>query len=420
LMKKSMMLAVAAVILLSLAVGQLLSTSGKPMDDNQVKPAVADAEKVEKQEKPAADDEGLKEDDPKDETTSSNGETEITETGTSETSDTRTGEIKAEKALPARVAVKGIYATGFTAGSKNIERLIDLIDKTELNALVVDIKDATGYLTTPLETDPELSVSAVTYKIKDLPALVTDLKERGIYTIARVVVFKDPLVADRYPELAVQRKSGGIWRDYKGKAWTNPYKKEVWDYNVDIALAAIRAGFEEIQFDYVRFPSDGPLKEAVYPGKDNKNRADTIEAFLAYAGEKIHKAGAFVSADVFGLTCSAEDDLGIGQKIELIAGSADYVSPMVYPSHYAPGSYGIKNPNASPYKTVYKSLTDAVYKTRDTDNIIRPWLQDFSYGYSYGAKEVRAQIKATYDAGLEEWILWNASNRYTGRALNKE
>ncbi|MBO8169816.1 MAG: putative glycoside hydrolase [Thermoanaerobacteraceae bacterium] len=315
------------------------------------------------------------------------------------------------------VAVKGIYATGHTAGSRRIDQLIELIDRTELNALVVDIKDATGYLTTPLELETDLDIDPGSEKIKDLPGLLQKLKEHDIYAIARIVVFKDPLLAKHYPELAVQRRSGGTWYDYKGKAWTNPYKKEVWDYNVAIALAAAKAGFQEIQFDYVRFPSDGPLKEAVYPGKTDKAKAQVIADFLAYARQKLEGTGVFLSADVFGLTCSAKDDLGIGQKLELIAQNTDYVSPMVYPSHYAAGSYGLKNPNASPYRTVYESLTDAVYKTRDINSVIRPWLQDFSYGYPYGPEEVRAQIRATYDAGLKEWILWNPSNRYTEAAL---
>ncbi len=413
-MKKNLILIAAVIILLGLTAGQLFYTGGRPAGEDAVT-TVGKArygmdispKTGSEQEKGTADMETGKEIQPVNR-----------DTAESETIPEKQQEE--ENILPERVAVKGIYATGYTAGSQNIERLIDLIDKTELNALVLDIKDASGYLTTPLQLDTELSVNAFAYKIKDLNGLVARLKEKDIYAIARIVVFKDPVAAGKYPELAVQKKSGGIWRDYQGKAWTNPFKKEVWDYNLAVALAAARAGFQEIQFDYVRFPADGPLKEVVYPGGKGKNKAETIAEFLAYARERLRREGVYVSADVFGLTCSAQDDLGIGQKIELIAAGTDYVSPMVYPSHYAPGSYGIKNPNASPYRTVYRSLTDAVYKTRGTGSIIRPWLQDFSYGYPYGAKEVRAQIKATYDAGLKEWILWNPSNHYTGSALLRD
>lgn len=413
-MKKALIIIILVVLVLYLAAIGIMSTQGSAGDQTDADPAGGTGVQQEQPQDPA-DDINKQPQDPADDINKQPQENQDAEKSKEPEQPQETKITK-----PEPVEVKGIYATGITVGSSRLDELIELIDQTELNSLVVDIKDATGYLTTNLQLESELEVDSSGKKIKDLSVVLQKLKEHDIYTIARIVVFKDSLLVEQYPELAVKRVSGGVWYDYKGKAWTDPYNRKVWDYNTAVAEAAAEAGFDEIQFDYVRFPSDGPLKEAVYPGKDDKGKAETIAEFLAYAKNRLEKHGVFLSADVFGLTTSAKDDLGIGQKIELIAANTDYVSPMVYPSHYALGSYGIKNPNAAPYRTVHKSLTDAVYRLQETDNIIRPWLQDFSYGYPYGTDEVKAQVQATYDAGLKEWILWNPSNRYTEAALIKE
>lgn len=326
------------------------------------------------------------------------------------------------KQTPTRVTVKGIYATSYSAANPDkLGQLLGLIDRTELNALVVNVKDDWGNIT--YETDQPIAkgAGAVNPDLADLKAFTGLLKSKNIYSIARVVTFKDAYVPTYRPDLAVARVGGGVWKDYNGVSWLNPYNKAAWDYIVDIARGAALGGFDEIQFDYVRFPTDGNLDTIDYPGKDDRAKARVIADFLAYARKELHPYGVWVSADAFGLITSANDDLGIGQHLEEVSLGVDYLSPMTYPSHYIPGNLGLSNPIAMPYQTVYRSLLDA--KTRwekagETGKVMmRPWLQDFSWGYPYTAKEVRDQIQATYDAGFDQWLLWNAANDYTEAAL---
>lgn len=317
--------------------------------------------------------------------------------------------------------VRGIYATGWVAGSpKRLEELLALIRETELNTLVVDIKDNTGRLTYDSRLPEVVAAKAGSRRVHDLEGLLGRLAEEGVYPIARIVVFEDPVLAPAQPERAVRTKDGGVWRTRKGQAWLDPYNRANWDYVLAIAEEVAGKGFPEIQFDYVRFPSDGNAKNMVFPAADGTSPADTIAAFLAYATERLHGRGVEVSADVFGLTSTAQDDMGIGQVIEKVAAEVDYISPMVYPSHYGPGNYGLADPDAHPYETVYKSLSDAVYRTEGLRAQVRPWLQDFSLGHKYGPREVRAQIQAAYDAGLTDWLLWNPASRFTPGALEKE
>lgn len=321
------------------------------------------------------------------------------------------------------VEVKAIYLTGFSAGNKKrFEQLLNLVKSTELNAMVIDIKDENG-LTYNSKVPLAEETGSNTNRIPDLENIVNILNENNIYPIARIVVFKDRILPANMHELAVKHKDGGIWKDRKGIPWADPYNKKVWEYNIDLAEEAARLGFKEIQFDYVRFPSDGNLNDIVYDNYNGLSRSETICEFLNYARERLAPHGIYVSADIFGLVNSAQDDMGIGQVLEDIAESADFICPMVYPSHYAPGSYGIQNPDAAPYQTVYASLNHAVRRLGKLESkkaVIRPWLQDFTLGHRYGAEEVRAQIKAVYDAGLKEWILWNPSNYYNIGALKKE
>jgi hypothetical protein len=230
------------------------------------------------------------------------------------------------------------------------------------------------------------------------------------------------VTARKRPDLAVQRTDGSPWRDRSGHYWLDPYNKKNWDYNVDVAIDAAKRGFGEIQWDYVRFPSEGARAGRIYPAKekdDLRSEARVIAEFLQYSREKLKPYNVKVSADVFGLTVSAkpESDMGIGQKIDLMLPHLDVVCPMIYPSHYARGEYGIAHPNASPYRTVSLALRDTVERVKGTDTKIRPWLQDFSLGVRYGVPEVRAQIKAGRDRGVTEYLLWNAANRYTVSAL---
>ncbi|KKM09197.1 hypothetical protein SY88_20105 [Clostridiales bacterium PH28_bin88] len=316
------------------------------------------------------------------------------------------------------VKVKGIYVAGAIAGlESSMDELIELVEKTELNAMVIDIKDDKGEIVYEMKTPTVIAVGSSRNKVSDMAGLIKKLKEKGIYPIARIVVFKDPVLAEADRDLAVRTIKGSIWGDRKGQAWVDPYNPKVWDYILEIAIAAADLGFREIQFDYVRFPSDGSTKKIKYPAYDGRSRSDVIVDFLRFAKERLKPYGVFVSADLFGLTTSVTDDMGIGQEIERIAPIVDIISPMVYPSHYGPGNYGLADPDAKPYETVYKSISDAVARVGNTGVIIRPWLQDFTLRNSYGASEVKAQIQATYDNGLEEWILWNPRNNYTRSAL---
>lgn len=318
--------------------------------------------------------------------------------------------------------VKGIYVSASTAGdSARFREILGLLDRTELNAVVVDVKTDWGNVSFSTDDPLVTEVGAVRSYIKDITGFLETLRVHRVYRIARIVTFKDALATEAHPEWAVADVGGGVWKDTNGVSWLDPYNRQAWDYLVAVARTAARAGFDEIQFDYVRFPTDGDVSRAVYPAKDGRAHQQVIGDFLAYARSELRKEGVKTSADVFGLVTSFTDDMGIGQHLEDVAAGADYVSPMLYPSHYTPGNLGIANPNASPYQTVLRSLQDARRRIDRAglagQTMMRPWLQDFSIGYHYGPDEVRSEIQATYDAGYAEWLLWNAANSYTEAAL---
>ncbi|HOE56701.1 MAG TPA: putative glycoside hydrolase [Bacillota bacterium] len=332
-----------------------------------------------------------------------------------------------------RIKVKGIYMTGNTTGNAaRFNKLIDMVNTTEINAVVIDVKDDEGMMTYASDLpDVEFTGANGRVRIKDIDAVMKILRENDIYAIARIVTFKDRRAGDKYAHLSIKNKSGGIWRDRNGMSWLNPYNKDSWDYIVDIAEEAAMKGFNEIQFDYVRFPTDGNIKIIDYGSSaEGKSKPEAIAEFLSYGRERLSKKGIVVSADVFGLVTTSADDMHIGQHLESIAGSVDVICPMVYPSHYGPGSYGVAEPDFEPYKIVNRSMTVAqgrINAMKDTGSkaILRPWLQDFTASYlkrykRYGPAEVRAQIDATYNSGAEEWLLWNAGNVYTSGALEKE
>lgn len=309
--------------------------------------------------------------------------------------------------------VRGVYVTGWVAGTPSLfKRLLRFIDATPVNSLVIDIKDDTGKLSYRSAVPMVNTLDAWENKIPDVQKMLKTLQQKKVYPIARLVVFKDPYLAEKRPEFALKQPNGEVWRDYKGMAWVDPHAREVWEYNIQIAKEAVKMGFSEIQFDYVRFASDGDLRSCVYPYADGSSKEDVIRDFLLYAREELEPLGAVVSADVFGLACSAPDDLFIGQKLEKIAEAVPVICPMVYPSHYARGSYGLANPDLQPYATVLRSLQDASQRLKDYPVKLRPWLQDFSLGNAYGPAEIQAQIQAVYDAGVREWLFWNPSCRY--------
>jgi hypothetical protein len=330
-------------------------------------------------------------------------------------------EAEAEEPVIERqpVTARGIYLSGYVAGDKQRrESLFQLVEDTELNTVVIDYKDSTGKTSYPSQVPLALESGAGERKIGDLPELLAELRERGIYTIARIVVFQDPVFAAARTDQAVKnRRTGGLWQDRNRLAWADPHSKAAWDYNIALAQEAAQLGFREVQWDYVRFPSDGALKDIEYTLADGRSKTEVITAFLSYAREELEGYPIYLSADIFGLITSVDNDQGIGQLFEEVAGAVDYISPMVYPSHYALGTYGLTDPNKAPYETVYRAIKDGQERLREGSGKLRPWLQDFSLGHSYGAEEVRVQIRALEELGIEEWLLWNPSNRYTRAAL---
>jgi hypothetical protein len=320
--------------------------------------------------------------------------------------------------------VKGLYVSAWAAGSSmRSQGLIDIAARTEINTFVIDLKDASGYVSYPTGVMTAREVGAdQEIRIRDLPGLLERFRVAGIYPIARIVIVKDPLLIRSKPEWAVQDTAGGVWVDSKGLLWANLHDQRVWDYHIELAKEAAAVGFPEIQWDYVRF-ADAPqedLDRAVYPGAEGRRRRDAVEAFLEYARAELEESGVAMTMDVFGATTSAQSDVGIGQYWERFIGSVEVALPMVYPSHYWVGSFGIQDPNGHPYEVVRAALVSGLQRSEAVEGagVMRPWLQDFTLGSPrYEAPEVRAQIQATYDAGIDEWLLWNASSRYTEAAL---
>ncbi|HEX6589952.1 MAG TPA: putative glycoside hydrolase [Longimicrobiales bacterium] len=327
--------------------------------------------------------------------------------------------------VPEPEHVRALYINAYTAGSNaRMNTLIGIADRTEINAFVIDIKEADGQVTyrSTIPIVRRVGANQVT-PIGNVRALLTRLREHGIYPIARIVVFKDPTLAQARPDWAIQTADQRLWRDQNGVAWVDSYNRNVWEYNLALAREAIALGFAEVQWDYVRFP-DVPasyMRSAVYPARAGRTRPQAIREFMAWSHQRLDEEfGVPVTADVFGVTTSSSGDVGIGQHWESMSPVIDVLLPMVYPSHYPRGSFGLAHPNAEPYHTVLIAMRHGVRRSRALEDAadIRPWLQDFTLGRPpYGAAHVRAQIQAVYDAGLTEWVLWNASSRYTAAAL---
>lgn len=345
------------------------------------------------------------------------------------------------------VKVKAVYFSGSFAGSdKRLDHIIDVINTTELNALVVDIKE--GGLMKYKSDLPEVVDNKLYEKFYDVDKVIKKLHENNIYVIGRIVCFRDDGLASKRPDLAIKRPDGSFWLENKKNSkskWTNPFNQDVWRYNIDIAKEAVNKGFDEIQFDYVRFPTAGS-KEVDY-GVNPGVKADAICGFLDLAEKEINEGmGIQVSADIFGIaSISPPDGNSIGQVIERIGKNLDYLSPMVYPSHYANAGHGLfgngtgqdingvkfTSPDLQPYEVVYNTLLVTKRKISAIPGYkakLRPYLQDFSfaseknktYFQDYNAEQIRQQIKAVYDAGYEEWILWDGHNTYTEDAFLAE
>lgn len=330
------------------------------------------------------------------------------------------------------VKVKGIYLPAAVAASDSMDEIIAEIDRTELNAVVIDIKDDNGRITYQMDTPVVQEAGAVSVVIEDLPALLATLRAHGIYTIARCVAFRDPYIAEVKPEWSLHKADGSVFRDRQGLAWVNPYKQEMWDYLIEIGEACGDAGFDEVQFDYIRFCTERGMDEVVYDEADTQGRdkIGIITEFTAYAKEQLSRKNVFVSADVFGtIIDSYVDANAVGQDYAQMASNVDYICPMIYPSHYADGNFGIEHPDAEPYGTIQGALglsRNVLEEERESEEahqaIVRPWLQAFTATYldnytTYEDEQIRAQIQAVYDSGYDEWILWNAAGRYSWSAF---
>lgn len=320
--------------------------------------------------------------------------------------------------------VKGIYVTAYSAGGSRLDTLIDLLDNTELNSMVIDIKDDAGYITYKTDNTKLQELGKPQPFIRDLDGLMSRLEEHKIYPIARVVVFKDTILAKKNPELSFRNSDGTVWSNGKGDSFVNPYSKEVWDYNIEVAKEAAKHGFKEIQFDYVRFPEGFEKRaDSLKYTKSELSRIDAVAAFVKYAKEQLEPLGIRVSVDIFGYAASVPAAEGIGQDFVKISDQVDIICPMIYPSHYTTGWFNAKDPDKAPYQTIKGAIEDTHKKLEpleDKKPIIRPWIQDFTASWlgqghytKYGKHEVEEQIRALKDMNVDEYLLWNASNRYT-------
>lgn len=346
--------------------------------------------------------------------------------------------------------LKAIYMTACVAGTPSFrEDVVQVIRDTEINSIVIDIKDYSGTISFPPKSEEwKYAWEAAECGNREMKGFVKQLHDEGIYVIGRITVFQDPLYSKMRPDLAVQKESDkSIWTDNKGLSFIEAGAKEYWDHVIVLSNEAYDIGFDEINFDYVRFPSDGQMKDIYFPfsqqviDADPENgKATVVRNFFKYLDENIrpdHKEENRLktSADLFGMVTTNYDDLNIGQILEYGLPYFDYIAPMVYPSHYPNGFHGYGNPNDYPYEIVNYSMKIAASRAETLSNAsttpqdirekvhklqLRPWLQDFDYGGNYGPEEVRTQIQATYDAGLTSWMLWAPSNRYTKSALLSE
>lgn len=348
-------------------------------------------------------------------------------------------------------AVRGIYVTAHSAGGQRIDKLIDYVNATELNSMVIDVKDDWGYIT--FKTSEESLEKFSRNYISDLEGLLERLSENDIYPIARVVVFKDTALAKEHPELSFLEENEEVWTNRRGEAFVNPFIKDIWDYNIAVAEKAVEAGFQEIQFDYVRFPegfenrdeilsySRGEYTEEkllprlkrewdnipVYRRPEEPQysqkiaRVTAVTDFVEYAYERLSPLGVDVSVDIFGYTATT-DAPGIGQDFLEISKNVDIISAMIYPSHWGPGYFNIPHPDLEPYRVVqeYVKSEKERFSKLDDPPTSRPWIQDFTASWLgrgsyrvYGKEEVEAQIRALNEAGIDEYLIWNSQNRYT-------
>ena len=324
--------------------------------------------------------------------------------------------------------LKSLYMTACVASTPSWrESLKTLIEATELNAIVIDVKDYTGVVSFPNDF-PKLNTNSGCI-VSDIREFVQILHEADIYVIGRISVFQDPSYAKLFPALAVKKKSdGGVWKDYKGLSFIDVGAQPYWDYIVELSEQSYALGFDELNYDYVRYPSDGNMQDTSYTWTvGTTTKPEMLRSFFEYLHDNLKHTGVKLSVDLFGMTTTVESDMNIGQILENALPYFDYVSPMVYPSHYPPKWNGFANPAEHPYEVIKIAMGSGVKREQawnvsnglatSTPSKLRPWLQDFNLGATYGPDKVQAQIKATHDVGLTSWMLWNAGNKYTKEAL---
>jgi hypothetical protein len=328
--------------------------------------------------------------------------------------------------VPTPAVVHGLYVNRWAAIGAKVWQLIGLARQTGINAFVIDVKDDRGFVLYHSRVALAHEIGADTVRPlgrERMRALLDTLRSHHIYPIARIVVAKDPLLASRRPAWAIRSRNDPTvaWHDRQGRPWVDANQRGVWEYAVDLAREAVDYGFSEVQFDYVRFPDDKNLmREATFPLAHGRTRAQVIREQLGFVHAALTAYGVPMSADVFGLTASDTTDMGIGQRWEMFVDQLDVVSPMSYPSHYAPGTYHLQDPNAHPYAVIDHTLKDAARRSAGIPHAatVRPWYQDFTLGPPhYGPAEVRAQMQAGYANGVQSWLLWNPGSRYSAAEL---
>jgi hypothetical protein len=330
--------------------------------------------------------------------------------------------------MGAKKPVRAIYVTSYVANGSRMGQLIELVNQTELNAMVLDINSGVA-LSSPVRTGKRsssvLPVLSNKKSARHFREVVKQLKKQNIYLIARIVTFKNPTLVNAMPAWALKKKNGKVWTDRNGTPWIDPYRQEAWEYPLALAEIAAKIGFDEIQYDYVRFPENGSKvdREVVYANELGWSKSEAIHKFLHRANLRAHKYGVKVSADVFGMVGSSDDDMGIGQKWDSIASEVDVISPMIYPSHYSEGMWGIDHPDLRPGAIITRALKDTVKHNRRLNEKgiatakVRPWLQGFTAGWvhphqKYGEVQIREQIVAARKAGFNSYMIWNSANRY--------
>ena len=336
--------------------------------------------------------------------------------------------------------VKGIYVTSNSTQGDKIDQLIKYVKDAKLNAMVIDVKDDEGNVTMKFNTGNKL-IDKNSMDIADAKPLLKKLKDNDIYPVARIVTFKDTKLAKEHPEWSYKEKDGSVWQNGKGDSFVNPFVKDVWKYNVSISKEAAKAGFQDIQYDYVRFPEgfENEADQLDYDKGDYRNsklskgdqRVDAVTSYLEYARKELKPYNVKISADVFGYSALVKNAPGIGQSFPKISKNVDAISSMIYPSHWSPGDFGLEAPDTEPYKTINRyiqkenSILDSLGKQKP---ISRPWIQDFTASYlgegkykEYDAKALSDQVQALKDNGVNEFLLWNAGNDYTeGANFNPE